>query len=183
LRERRLIVAATAAIVALGVGGVAYATIPSGGAFTACAQNTTGALRLIDPSTTHCLPSEQQVTWNKTGVTGTTGVTGDTGAPGPSEAWQVFSESPITLPAGSYVVTGGVRFHTASATCSVLHTVSGLGNVGPFVDDSGADGAESTMPIFSAFTVTAPTQFFLSCDNFEAMDVEVIRVGTLHLGS
>jgi Collagen triple helix repeat (20 copies)/CARDB len=70
--------------------GVAYATIPSsGGVYTACMQNSTGSIRLIDPSgpsnslLSHCTPAETQVNWNQSGQQGPPGPPGDTGPPGP----------------------------------------------------------------------------------------------------
>src|SRR3954453_8994201 len=74
-------------------GGAAWATIPAGSVYTACQQNTTGALRLIDPALpstslcSPCNPAETQVTWNQkcepgpARPAGPTGPKGDDGAP------------------------------------------------------------------------------------------------------
>jgi hypothetical protein len=90
LKGRRLVAVAAGVTAALVAGGVAYATIPNGGVYTACAQKTNGALRLIDPSAGQsCGQSENQVTWNQTGPpgqTGGTGATGNTGATGATGA-------------------------------------------------------------------------------------------------
>jgi hypothetical protein len=89
LKGRRLVAVAAGVTVALVAAGVAYATIPNGGVYTACAQKTNGALRLIDPSAGQsCGQSETQVTWNQTGPgqTGGTGATGNTGATGATGA-------------------------------------------------------------------------------------------------
>jgi hypothetical protein len=93
-----LLVALAVFGVALGVGSIAYATIPGGsGVYTACVLNGLGTVRLIDPSLSHadfeshCTSQEKQVTWNQTGTTGpqgppgtpgNRGATGPTGAPG-----------------------------------------------------------------------------------------------------
>jgi collagen triple helix repeat protein len=110
-RWKRVTLAAVALAAALA-GGVAWATIPdAGGIYTACRHNSTGALRLIDPSLPstsplgRCSPAETQVTWNQkgepgpvgpagpvgpkgdkgeTGSVGATGAKGDTGAAGPA---------------------------------------------------------------------------------------------------
>ena len=102
---KRFLIALAVGCTALGVGGVAFASIPSsGGVFTACMLKGVGTVRLIDPSLSshtlqsHCLsPLEQQVTWNgagtpgapgspgSPGTRGATGPTGATGAEGPAE--------------------------------------------------------------------------------------------------
>ncbi|MGA3363201.1 MAG: hypothetical protein ABSD82_14375 [Solirubrobacteraceae bacterium] len=75
--------------VALGVGGVAYATIPSsGGVYTACELKGVGSIRLIDPSLaakdfqSHCTAFEQQISWNQSGPPGPAGATGSAGTNG-----------------------------------------------------------------------------------------------------
>jgi hypothetical protein len=92
LSAKRSLIALAVFGVALGVGGVAYATIPSSsGAYTACVLKGIGTIRLIDPSLSsrnfesHCTSLEQQVTWNEAGATGGAGGAGskgDTGATG-----------------------------------------------------------------------------------------------------
>jgi hypothetical protein len=74
---------------ALGVGGIAYATIPSGsGVYTACELKGVGSIRLIDPSLSaknfqsHCTAFEQQISWNQTGPPGEAGGTGSKGDSG-----------------------------------------------------------------------------------------------------
>ena len=69
---------------ALGAGGVALATIPSGtGVYTACVKSK-GQVRLIDPTATQCKTTEKEVTWNQTGPAGAPGATGAKGATGPA---------------------------------------------------------------------------------------------------
>lgn len=91
---RRFLIALAVGCVALGVGGVAFASIPSsGGVFTACMLKGVGTIRLIDPSLSHnsaqshCIaPLEQQVSWNGAGTPGTPGSPGPAGATGPKGA-------------------------------------------------------------------------------------------------
>lgn len=79
------------AITAVGVAfaGVAAATIPNAnGVYTGCVNNSTGALRVIDPAAggkcaTTGKQAETQISWNQTGVPGTTGPVGPKGDPGP----------------------------------------------------------------------------------------------------
>jgi hypothetical protein len=84
LRRCPLPVLALAAAVLALAGGFAYGAIPdAGGVYTACVHSTTGALRLIDPSTgAACHSTERQVTWGKQGPQGVQGPQGIQGAPG-----------------------------------------------------------------------------------------------------
>src|SRR6185503_9862080 len=68
-RRSPLSVLALAAAALALAGGFAYGAIPdANGVYTACAHSTTGALRLIDPSTGGaCHSTESQVTWGKQG--------------------------------------------------------------------------------------------------------------------
>jgi Collagen triple helix repeat (20 copies) len=72
------------------IGGIAYATIPnSAGVYTACKLNSTGTIRLIDPSLGsgtplgHCTSLESQITWNQQGQPGPQGLSGPAGPQGP----------------------------------------------------------------------------------------------------
>lgn len=80
-------------VAALGVGGVAFASIPStDGVYTASVLKGFGAVRLIDPSLSkynfesHCSGLEQQVTWNQAGPPGAPGIPGAPGSTGPRGA-------------------------------------------------------------------------------------------------
>ena len=78
---RRVAMAITAvAVVAIG-GGVTYAVadIGGGGVINGCYKSVNGQLRLIDPATDSCHPSETAISW---GQTGTQGPKGDKGPPG-----------------------------------------------------------------------------------------------------
>jgi hypothetical protein len=67
----------------LVMGGAAYAAISStGGAINGCYQKNNGQLRIIDPATDACRPSEVPISWNQVGPPGASGLAGATGARG-----------------------------------------------------------------------------------------------------
>ena len=68
---RVALLCATAAAIGFAGGGVALANIPDAGTgvFHACANTSTGALRLVDPSKSQkCTKSETSVSWNQAGT-------------------------------------------------------------------------------------------------------------------
>ncbi len=96
-RFRRVALAATAAVVVAIAGGVTYAVadIGSGGVINGCYKSQNGQLRLIDPATDSCSPSETPITWNQTGPQGPPGPPGPQGPPGTSATalWAVVDGS------------------------------------------------------------------------------------------
>lgn len=63
----------------------AWAAIPSGNVIDSCYQKSNGMLRVLDPATDECRPSERALAWNVQGPIGNKGEKGekgDTGAPG-----------------------------------------------------------------------------------------------------
>jgi hypothetical protein len=118
------------------LGGVAWAAIGTGGPpIHACYSKSTGALRIAS----HCKRSEKTLVWNKlgaqgldgrngvngkngsNGANGQNGATGATGPAGPSDVYadgkatgaltETFaSYGEVTLPAGSYMLTGSTTF-------------------------------------------------------------------------
>ena len=75
--------AALAAGVVLAAG--AAATVPGpDDVISGCFDPRSGALRIIDASSTGCDKKEQPLSWNVTGPAGPTGATGPTGAAGPA---------------------------------------------------------------------------------------------------
>ena len=85
-RFRRVALAATAAVIVAIAGGVTYAVadIGSGGVINGCYKSQNGQLRLIDPATDSCHPSETAISWSQTGPQGPPGPPGPQGPPGAS---------------------------------------------------------------------------------------------------
>jgi len=79
------------------VGGAAYATGAS--TLSACAQKSTGALRLVSAAG-DCHPDETFVSWNQQGIQGPPGPQGPQGVPGPQ------GKTGATGPAGPAGPTG-----------------------------------------------------------------------------
>src|SRR5476651_2299922 len=77
LTRRTAIVGSVVTVVALGVGGVAYAA-SSNSVIHACEKKSGGALRIASS----CTSSEQSISWNVQGPEGLQGPRGDTGAKG-----------------------------------------------------------------------------------------------------
>jgi hypothetical protein len=95
-----------AGVAACVLGGVVYAAVPApDGAIHGCYNKSTGALRIIDPTSQSCTSKEVAIDWNQVGPAGpqgTAGAAGPAGAPG--------ADGPIG-PAGPPGTTGpqGVR--------------------------------------------------------------------------
>jgi Collagen triple helix repeat (20 copies) len=84
-RFRRVALAVTAVVVVAIAGSVTYALagIGSGGVINGCYKSQNGQLRLIDPATDSCHPSETAISWSQTGPQGPKGDKGDPGPQGP----------------------------------------------------------------------------------------------------
>jgi hypothetical protein len=84
-RFSRVVVAITAVAVVAIAGGVTYAVaeIGGGGVINGCYKSQNGQLRLIDPATDSCHPSETAISWSQIGPQGPKGDKGDKGDPGP----------------------------------------------------------------------------------------------------
>jgi hypothetical protein len=84
-RFSRATLAITAVAIVAIAGGVSYAVadIGGGGVINGCYKSQNGQLRLIDPATDHCLPSETSISWGQTGTQGPPGPTGPAGPTGP----------------------------------------------------------------------------------------------------
>ena len=73
----------TTAAVGTALGTPAVATIPDAlGRFHVCYKTSTGALRVIDDSTTSCRPDEVSTWWSKVGAHGSAGPPGPAGPQG-----------------------------------------------------------------------------------------------------
>jgi len=77
-RFRRVALAVSAVVVVAIAGGVTYAVadIGSGGVINGCYKSQNGQLRLIDPASDNCLPSETAISWGQTGTQGPPGPPG-----------------------------------------------------------------------------------------------------------
>ena len=112
---------------ALVGGSVAYASIPdSSGIIHGCYQKNIGNLRVVDPSTDACRPSEVGLDWNQTGPTGAAGPTGPkggtgaTGRTGPTGSGGPTGATGPTGPAGIV----GLRMVLGLPTIVAAHTNS-----------------------------------------------------------
>jgi hypothetical protein len=80
---RRGVAAAFVVVVAVALGGIAYASIPdANGVIHGCYRKTTGELIVIDSGGKGCEEGWKPLNWSQTGPTGLTGPTGPTGATG-----------------------------------------------------------------------------------------------------
>jgi hypothetical protein len=115
MRFSRVALVATAAVVVAVAGGVTYAVadIGGGGVINACYKSQNGQLRLIDPATDHCLPSETSISWSQTGPQGPQGATGppgpkgDPGPPGPAGAPATTLFAAVSADCSQIVVGSG----------------------------------------------------------------------------
>ncbi len=84
-RIRRVALAVTAVAIVAIAGGVTYAVadIGGGGVINGCYKTQNGQLRLIDPASDSCHPSETSISWSQTGPQGPKGDKGDPGPQGP----------------------------------------------------------------------------------------------------
>jgi hypothetical protein len=85
-RLSRVTLAITAVAIVTIAGGVTYALadIGGGGVIHGCYKSQNGQLRLIDPATDSCRPSETAISWSQTGPQGPPGPTGPAGPQGPT---------------------------------------------------------------------------------------------------
>jgi collagen triple helix repeat protein len=84
-RLSRAALSVTAVAIVAIAGGVTYAVaqIGDGGVINGCYKSQNGQLRLIDPATDSCHPSETAISWSQTGPQGPPGPQGPQGVPGP----------------------------------------------------------------------------------------------------
>jgi len=110
MRMRRSVAVIGGGVAALlAAAGIAYATIPDGGAvYTACMLKNVGTIRLIDPSgpsgslLSRCSALETQIQWNQKGQKGDTGPAGANGV-SPTVAQLPAGDS--RCPAGGAAIT------------------------------------------------------------------------------
>jgi len=118
-RIRRVALALTAVVVMAIAGGVTYAVadIGWGGVINGCYTSVNGQLRLIDPATDSCRPSETALSWSQTGPQGPKGDPGPAGPAGPQglagsqgPAGPAGPAGPTLIATGLVAPSGGVRF-------------------------------------------------------------------------
>jgi hypothetical protein len=189
---------ASASIISSGLlvlaGTVAFASIPdSSGVINGCFQTQHGQLRVIDPATQHCLPSETAISWNQIGLHGPAGLAGPPGRPGPpgppgsgggSNGFVTGVRSgtltitpsavlTLTLPGGSYVLSASVfvsNSNSGTLGAPILcwfspATEGGLFaiNLTPFV--SGAIPTAGTVPMTDAVTLPSAGPVSVICQD------------------
>jgi len=142
--RRTLVIVSTAVVVAAGIAQLTQASVGSGGVIQGCYKTQNGQLRVIDPDTQACLPSETLISWNQTGPVGPQGpqgIQGPVGPRGPSDAYDGFkfpgNNTAITgtnaartrvlafnLPAGSFAVTSKVNLSAGTSAGGLVHCVT-----------------------------------------------------------
>jgi hypothetical protein len=142
-RFRRVSLAMTAAILVAIVGGVTYAVadVGGGGVINGCYKSVNGQLRVIDPATDSCNPSETPISWSQTGPQGPQGPQGPKGDPGsPDTPQQVLDKLKTVDGAGSGLdadLFGGF------ALTAFQRRITGTCGAGQYVQAVAADGGVS----------------------------------------
>ncbi|MGD0272320.1 MAG: hypothetical protein ABSB96_01090 [Gaiellaceae bacterium] len=205
------VLVAAIATVAAG-GGFAFGA-SSAGTLHACANKKTGALRLASK----CKKSEKKVSWNvrgargvagPAGVAGLAGAAGTAGATGPSDAWEASSPGmtdvtstemvlSVTVPAGSYEVTGIAQeqnrdgANPATLNCGLRAGTTPLNDTfstAP-VSSGGTYGYGAAANVVHAgYTTSTDTTFSLTCSKAGSpaslyvrnATLSAIKVGTIH---
>jgi hypothetical protein len=129
MKRRDLLAAAAGAAAALALGGgIATAAIPeSGGAIDGCYQNVEGQLRVIDPQTDMCRPSELPLRWSEEGQPGEQGSPGAPGKDGADgrDGRDGRDGSGVTVapePPGANCSSGGVRITAANGSAFLCNS-------------------------------------------------------------
>ena len=120
-----------AAIATALVGGIAWAGIPGGdGVIHGCYQKAVGQLRVIDPDTGDCRPSEIAITWNEQGAKGEKGQPGSAGRDG----LDGLDGTDVTVapePPSPNCFAGGARLSAANGVVYVCSGFLGEPDPGP----------------------------------------------------
>ncbi len=124
---RRTTVLVAAVVAAAGIAGLTQASVGGGGVIQGCYKSQNGQLRVIDPATQVCLPSETLISWSQTGPVGpqgpigpqgpqgdtgpqgNQGIQGATGPRGPSDAYDGFKYSGNNTPITATPTTARTR--------------------------------------------------------------------------
>jgi hypothetical protein len=206
-----------------------------GKVFHACMLNNVGTMRLIDQSLpsgslmSHCTSFETAVAWNQTGQQGLPGLQGPAGPQGsegpagptgPSDAYAVqpagadccpvltkdrTEVARLTLPAGSYVLTGKASIQNTvydpdapvTATCEIHYADRYSEHPGDasFTVVDNYPKTTSPLAMVQAFTLATEGSATLNCDAYVAsasglqspvrtvvheMSLAAIKVGAIH---
>lgn len=115
--------AAVALVASVLASGIAGAGIPGAGSvINGCYQKVEGQLRVVDPGTDDCRPSELAITWNQEGGQGEPGEPGAPGGDG-ADGRDGVSATVVPEPVGANCATGGAKVTAASGVtyvCSAL---------------------------------------------------------------
>jgi collagen triple helix repeat protein len=134
VRRGALAVAAVALVAIAGAVTYAVADIGGSGVINGCFKTQNGQLRVIDPATDECLPSETPISWSQTGPQG---LRGPTGPAGPTGAQGSKGATGARGPTGAPGMTGA-RGPTGTTGPQGL---SGLPPVNRFTPSQIIDGA------------------------------------------
>lgn len=204
----------TLALLALFValGGTSYAAagglVAKNGQLAGCV-GTGGVLKVLKPGR-HCSTGQKAVAWNVTGRAGSSGPAGATGGQGstgdagrtgasgqsivgsigpvgPSDAYTSKSHgSPISLPAGDYVLFGKVRW-TNGQKAATEEIFCELSDSAATVDAEGVKvlaGSPVVLVLGGPIHLDSADKVSLLCSGEEGLakktELTAIRVGTLH---
>jgi hypothetical protein len=164
-------VAAISLVAIAGAVTYAVADVGGGGVINGCYKAQNGQLRVIDPATGRCLPSEKSISWSQTGPQGPPGPTGPAGPPGASTVtlFAVVSQGCASVLGG----TGATGLtHPAPGRCDVdfNRDVSSCRSV---IESSAAAGSW-LMTSQTLIATTTGEQFGFNFGNLAANAVAVI---------
>lgn len=134
--SKRYLFGVVAGALAAGVlaSGIAAHVFPgTGGVINGCYKKNEGQLRVIDPRSDHCRPSEVAIVWNEQGVKGDKGDKGDMGEAGEPGKDGLDGSSVIVEPeaAGANCPAGGAKLTAGNGVAYVCSALP---------PDPGADG-------------------------------------------
>ena len=117
---KRGLATASVVVVAIAIGGIAYASIPhASGVIHGCYRKTTGELIVIDSGGKGCEDGWKPLNWSQTGQAGPTGPSGPTGATG------------ATGPTGATGATGATGPTGPTGTLSSVYVNAYVSNLAP----------------------------------------------------
>lgn len=173
-----LVISCIALFVALSGTGYAVSKLP---------KNSVGTKQLKSNSVTTSKVKDGSLKLTDFNATERTGLKGDKGETGPSDAWfidGIGQAQAVVIPPGSYTAAGMVSFGSATnPECIIHHTTSPSSSTGR-LSWGAVNGAQYTLPLADAFTVTEPTtKVYVTCTgggvSFVVPAVAVTKVGKL----